>query len=439
MDLGEIKDDEASARELLRLWMERAWRRPVGEADGEPFLAFNARLRKEGMGFDDAMRATFQSVLMSGPFRYLTATDDEDETLAQHAIASRLSFMLVGAPPDTELRALAAAGRLRDAKVLDAQVDRLLADPRSAAFWEPFVEQWLEMGQPITLVMDHIKRQDFRFGRHLKASMHDETVAYVRALFDGDRPARELIDSDWTMMNNVLAWHYGYEGVEGSALRKVQLRKDDPRGGGLLSHAGIQSMLCWMGDNWVIYRGAWTLRHILDDPPPPPPLEVPELDPAEHKGKSFKEILALHQEEENCAVCHRTMDPLGFAFQNFDISGRWREVEHEHYRREELDGKIAWNPAGKSRPVDAAGTLPRGEEFADYEEWKRAVNRHYLDDLVRGLMRNFVLYATGRQADVADLAGIREIMERHRAKGYPLKTMLKEIVKSESFLGSPGK
>jgi mono/diheme cytochrome c family protein len=407
----------AEPREALRLWTEKAHRRP---AEADAAYALFTKLQKDGKTFDEALRAAFQSVLLGGPFRYQAVGDE-------WALASRLSFMLVGAPPDETLRRLAAAGKLRAS--LDGQVDRLLADSRSEAFFRPFVSQWLELGQPITLAMDHLQKQDFRFGRNLKASMNEETIAYVRELVAGNRPAKELISSGWTMMNDVLARHYGYEGVRGGKLRKLELRADDPRGGGLVGHAGIQSMLCWMGDNWVIYRGAWTLRHILDAPPPPPPLEVPELTPSDHPGKSFKEILQRHQKDPNCAVCHKSIDPLGFAFQNFDLSGRWRPVEFEKYEKKELDGKIEWRGVGRSRPVDAVGRLPRGEEFKSYAEWKELVARHYLEDVVRGLLKSLLLYGSGRKADVADLAEIRDIMKSHAAAGYPLRDLLKALLR----------
>ena len=437
MDLGELADDPQLAHQLIGLWMDRAWRRPVSPAEQERFASLYDQLRKQGLSFDEALRASFQSVLMSGGFRYLASTSDPDPVVSQFAIASRLSFMFWGAPPDAELRELAAEGRLRDPKVLDAQVDRLLADSRSEAFFKPFVEQWLEMGQPITVTMDYFSKQDFRFGRFLKESMREETYQYIAELFRENRPAREIVQSDWTMMNNSLAIHYGYDDVDGKPLRKVKLRKDDPRGGGILGHAGIQSMLCWMGENWVIYRGAWALRHILDDPPPLPPLEVPELNPSdsENHGKTFRELLKQHQADERCSVCHKKMDPLGFAFQNFDLSGRWRDVEHEKYIRNELDGKIEWRGAGKTRPVDATGHLPRGEEFSNYAECKDQIVKHYLPDLVRGVMKNLMLYGTGSIPDVAGMAEIRTVMREQEPQGYPLKALVKGIVRSPSFLG----
>jgi Protein of unknown function (DUF1592)/Protein of unknown function (DUF1588)/Protein of unknown function (DUF1595)/Protein of unknown function (DUF1587)/Protein of unknown function (DUF1585)/Planctomycete cytochrome C len=434
--LGPIGDNLESARRLLGLWVERAWRRPVSEAEQQQFLALYQKLREQKMSFDDALRATFQAVLLSSGFRYLPATVDPKPVIAQHAIASRLSFMLWGAPPDAELRKLAAAGKLREPAILDAQVKRLLADSRSEGFFRPLVMQWLEMEQPITIAMTHIKKQDFRFVRYLKASMRDETIAYLSQLFIENRPAREMIASDWAMMNEILAIHYGYDSIVGGQLRKVKLRDTDPRGGGILGHAGIQSMLCWMGGNWVIYRGAWALRHILNDPPPPPPLEVPELNPSANanRGKTFKELLRQHQEDSNCAVCHRKIDPLGFAFQNFDISGRWREKEYESYAMNDLDGKIEWRGVGKSRPVDSVGRLPRGEEFRTFAECKQLMVQKYLPDIVRGLMKDLVIYAAGRLPDVHDLVEIRAIMKEQAGKGYPMRDLLAALVRSRVFL-----
>ena len=435
-DVGLLADDQASAERLLALWIERAWRRPASAAERAPFVKLYQQLRKEETSFDAALRGAFHAVLQSAPFRYLAAPDARDAPSAQHAVAARLSFMLVGAPPDAELRRLAAAGKLRDPAALDAQVDRLLADPRSQAFVRPFVVQWLELDQPITIAQSNIQNQDFRFARYLKASLRDETIAYISQMLADNRPARELISSDWTMMNDAVALHYGYPAIDSGALRKVTLRADDPRGGGILGHAGIQSMLCWMGDNWVIYRGAWTLRHILDRPPPPPPLEVPELNPSEaaNKGKSFRQLLRQHQEDSRCATCHKYMDPLGFAFQNFDLSGRWREVEHASYARGELDGRIAWKGVGATRPVDAVGRLPRGEEFKTFAEFKQVVVKEYQADLVRGLLKNLLLYGGGRKADVADLTEITAIMQNAAPQGYPLRDLVKTVVRSRAFL-----
>lgn len=435
-DLGEITDSLDSAKKLLALWTDRAWRRPSSEKERVRYLAFYQDLRKKNLSFDDALRGAFRAVLLSGPFRYLPDVTDPDRSKADHAVATRLAFMLHGAPPDDELRRLAAEGKIRRPEVLAVQVKRLLADPKSENFFRPFVLQWLEMEQPITLVQPSIQHQTFRFGRILKESMRQETLRYVRQLFVENRPAKELVQSGWTLMDGALGRHYGYPEVKGHHFRKVHFRKGDKRGGGILGHAGIQSMLTWMGDNWVVYRGAWALRHVLDDPPPPPPLEVPELDLTanENKGKTFRELLKQHQEDPNCSLCHAKMDPLGFAFQNFDLSGRWRDEEHESYKREELDGKIAWNGAGKARPVDAVGSLPRGETFRSFAECKDLIVTHYQEDLVRGILKNLVLYSTGNKADVAAMARIRTILARRKAAGLPLRDVLADLLSSPTFL-----
>ena len=437
VDLGEISDSLPSARKLLALWMDRAYRRPVADAEQQPFLAFYRKLRDDGLTFDNALRSTFQAVLMSGPFRYLDSNAHADRAVAAHAVASRLSFMLLGSPPDAELRALAASGELRRPAVLRAQAERLLADPRCYdAFIRPFVTQWLEMDQPITLVDDRLGKASFQFRRYLQDSMREETLAYIQRMLIDDRPARELVSSDWTMMNDTLAGHYGYEGIRGGHLRKVTLRVDDARGGGIMSHAGIQSMLCWMGDNWVIYRGAWTARHILNDPPQLPPLAVPELDATagDLKYMTARELMAFHREDKSCAGCHVKLDPIGFAFQNFDLSGRWRDMEYESYKKEELDSNVAWRGEGTTRSVDTVGQLPRGEEFRTYADFKEKVVSNYQADMVQGLMKNFMLYATGRKPDIDDMAEIRQIMNDHAASGYPLRTMLLAVFQTKAFL-----
>lgn len=437
VDLGEISDTPASAEKLLALWMDRAYRRPVRDDERSHFLKFYRRLRDEGLAFDPALRSTFQAVLMSSPFRHLDSTANEDRVLANHAVASRLSFMLVGSPPDAELRSHAAAGELRRPEVLAAQADRLLGDPRSYEnFVRAFVTQWLELDQPITLADDHLGKASYQFRRYLQDSMREETFSYMQRLLADDRPARELVSSDWTMMNDTLARHYGYDGLHGGQMRKVTLRPNDSRGGGIMSHAGVQSMLCWMGDNWVIYRGAWTARNILDAPPQLPPLAVPELNTkSEELSKmSARELMAYHRKDQNCAVCHTRLDPIGFAFQNFDISGRWRNVEYESYVVNELDSNVAWRGTGATRPVDTVGQLPRGEEFRTYTEFKETIVSRYLQDTVRGLLKSFMLYATGRKPDIDDMAEIRKIMETHAAEGYPLRKMLLAVFQTKAFL-----
>lgn len=430
--LMRVSDSDESAKGLLSLWIKRAWRRPVKEQEILKFLTLYQKLRGEGKSFDDALRATFQAVLMTLEFRdHIAPIGDH----AGFALASRVAFLLTGRPPDEKLKNWAADGAVYGR--LGREIERLLADSRSTGFFEPFVNQWLVLDQPVTVTMSHLQKQDFRFGRHLKASMKREPVEYFRALFLENRPAREIVSSDWTMANDILARYYGIPGVEGGTFRKVTMKEAvDPRGGGIPGQAGIQSMLTWMGDNWVIYRGAWTLHRILDDPPPAPPLEIPELNPGEGKnrGKSFRELLKVHLKDERCASCHKNMDSLGFAFQNFDLSGRWREVEHQHYNRKELDGKIEWRGTGKTHPVDAKGHLPRGEGFSSYLEFRELLAKNYETDIIRGILKKLTLYGTGRSPNVLDLKAIDEILERNRKDGARMQDVLKDLLTSPIFL-----
>ena len=178
------------------------------------------------------------------------------------------------------------------------------------------------------------------------------------------------------------------------------------------------------------------MRHILDDPPPTPPLEVPELVPSDGKnrGKTARQLLKQHQEDANCTVCHKKMDPIGFAFQNFDLSGRWRDVEYEQYVRNELDGKVEWYGKGKTRPLDTTGQLPGGQKFKSFAEFKDVVARYYVGDLMRGLMKNFVLFGTGRKPTVDDLNTIRTIMDQQAKSHYRMRDMLKALIRSKVFL-----
>ncbi|MEZ6140571.1 MAG: DUF1592 domain-containing protein [Zavarzinella sp.] len=433
--LPEKQPNSEYAARLIGLWQEKAWRRPITAEESKPFIALYEQQRKLGLSFDAAVRAACQSILMTTQFRFLGSPGGGNSPNNDpFQLASRISFDMWGGPTDQELLNVAASGKLSEPKQLNRQIHRLLESPRcKTGFLKPFTRQWLELDQPITITSSHISKQDFRFARHLKESMKAETTAYIAEMLSKNRPISELIDSNWTMLNESLAYHYQLPPVVGAELRKVNLPGTFQRGG-LIAHAGIQSMLCWMGDNWVIYRGVWFARAILDMPPPAPPLEVPELDPARTKGKTYREILKIHQEDRHCAVCHKNIDPLGFAFQNFDISGRWRTEEFENYKRSELDGKIAWVGSGKSRPVDSVGSLPRGETFQTYPEFKKLVVSHYSNDIARGVLKKLFLYTTGYPPGVVEMEEIEAILKANAKNDYSLRDLVVSTLLSKAFL-----
>ena len=177
------------------------------------------------------------------------------------------------------------------------------------------------------------------------------------------------------------------------------------------------------------------LKHTLDAPPPAPPLEVPELEPSKHKNKSIREILKTHTEAENCYVCHRKIDPMGFAFRNFDPNGSWRDLEFEKYATKELDGKKEWRGVGKSKPLDVSATLHKGGSFKSYKEFKELIIKHYMDDVAMGLMKNFVLYGTGRKPVVEDILKLEKLQASLKKKNYPMRDLLKAVITSSIFIG----
>lgn len=440
VDLGTLTDDEAGARKLLTLLTERAYRRPVADADIHRFVAFHQKARAAGATFDEAMRSAFELVLISGGFRFLESTAGPGTDRVHYAIASRLSYLFWGAAPDRELLDLAAKKKLRDPAVLDAQAERLLADRRAARFFNSFATQWFDLHLPIRIWQKSFRDPDVHFNQYLIESLRGETSAYLHELLRANLPVRSLVVSDFAMMNDATAHFYGYPRLIGSHFRRVTLRENDPRGGGVLGQAGILSLTTTSGNNWPVYRGAYVLRTLLDAPPPPAPLEVPELDPnqKENVGKPMRELLRQHQANQLCATCHRAMDPLGFGMQNFDISGRWRDVEHERYKFGEANeaSVVTYEGQGKTRPVDTHGQLPRGEMFHSFAEMKTLMAKHYADDLARGYLKRLMLYATGRKPDVADLVEIQTILQATKAGEYPMRDLLKAVVRSRAFIGS---
>jgi hypothetical protein len=276
----------------------------------------------------------------------------------------------------------------------------------------------------------------FQYREHFLTSMDRETAAYFGIMLKENLPARELLDSDWLPMNDAMAFYYEYPRIIGQEFRKVKLRADDPRGGGILGQAGVMSMTTWMGPNWPIYRGVWALRHVLNHPPPPAPLEVPELNPQEHKGQPLRVKIAAHTTEAKCAVCHKSIDPAGFAFQNFDVSGRWRGIEAEHYEvSTNGEGVTRYEQSGKVWPVDTSGSLPRGEPFKTFKEFKQLAAAHYSEDLARGQLQRYVRYFASREPTVLDEIVLTQLLERHGKRQFAMRDMLSDFLTSEIFLG----
>lgn len=357
-----------------------------------------------------------QVALSSPDFLYLASPEGLQGESFHYAIASRLSYFLWSTSPDQELLELAEKQQLLDPKVLDGQVERMLRHPNADRFYRNYALRWTGL-QSLDVAFDE-KDAWYRAQRYVEQAMQEEAVAFFREVVEDNLSAELLLDSDFAMSNDVMAAYLGYPGKFDATFRRVSLKADDPRGG-LLGQAGIMALTG--NGKPPITRGVWMARKILDDPPPDPPLNVPDLnakDPSLSK-KPLREQLRVHQEHADCAVCHKKIDPLGFAFEHFDPTGRWMEFEKR----------------GKEKvAIDTAGHMPRGEEFQTFDEMKRILVEEYQHDFARGLTKNLLAYALGRELHPEDLETVNAVLQQCREKQYPVKDIIKALVQSDACL-----
>ena len=336
-------DETAYAREIIAAFMSRAWRRPPTTRDIDRKLQLFQRLRPSSKDFQEAIVEVLATILTSPKFLYVlpgeqdAQQDQPKDQLSQNELATRLSLFLWCSLPDETLLELASAGRLNDHEVLRQQVDRMLADPRATRFTKHFVGQWLKM-QPLEFLSP--TRGDDGLDEALLESMKQEPIALFADMLRHDSSVLDFIDSDYLVVNERLAKHYGIPGVQGNHFRRVPLPAELNRGG-LLTQAGLLTMNSDGEDSHPVKRGVWLLTNLLNDPPPPPPPAVPEIDLSDPEiaKMTLKERIEDHRNHAACLSCHQKIDPWGIAFENYDALGRWRD---------QIDGKI----------VDATSVLP---------------------------------------------------------------------------------
>ncbi len=422
---------QADAERLLRTFMKRAYRGPVAEADVQRFLAVIQGAMKSGFGFGDAMIAGYSAVLCSPEFVCL---EEKPGHLDDYALASRLAYFIWNSEPDKELRAVAARGELHQPDMLRAQTDRLLNDPKARRFVNAFLDYWLDLRKINATSPDAALYPDYYLDDLLVESATAETQLFFAELLRGDLPARNLVASDFAMVNERLALHYGLPPVQGVALRRVPLPKDSPRGG-LLTQASVLKVTANGTTTSPVLRGAWVMERILGKQPPPPPPSVPAIEPDTRGAQTIREQLDKHRTLETCAACHAKIDPAGFALESFDVLGGFREKyralgEGEHPRGYGKNGQpFEFHHA---QTVDASGELPDGRKFNDILALKRLL----LDDekqLARNLARQFAVYATGAPVRFGDRPEIEQILERASSSHYGVKSLVHEIVQSQLF------
>ncbi len=427
----ESVDLTADAERLLRTFIGRAYRRSVADEDVARFVALVKGAMATGSDFTEAMVAGYTAVLSSPTFLYL----DEPKAgkLTDAALAERLAFFLWNAAPDAGLRELAAKGRLGKPDVLRTQTDRLLDDPRSRQFIDAFLDYWLDLRGIAATAPDEMLYPDYQLDDLLVESMASETQAFFGELVRQNLGITNLVDSDFAMVNERLARHYGIEGVEGVGIRRVSLGRDRVRGG-LMTQASVLKVTANGTTTSPVKRGAWVMNRIIGRPPPPAPPSVPAVEPDIRGATTIREQLAKHRTQESCNACHRLIDPAGFALENFDVMGGWR-TRYRASGGDPVKG-IGHNGNffhfGLGPDVDASGELPDGRSFQDVRELKRLLVSDR-EQLARNLVRQMVVYATGAPVGFADRAAIEEILRANRRRDFPVRSLIHGVVQSDLF------
>lgn len=420
------------AERLLQGFLKEAYRHPVSKSEVRRFLPVYTAAMKQGNSFTDSMIAAYTAVLSSPGFLYLGGKPGR---LDDEALAERLSFFLWNTAPDPELRRLARSGQLRRPDVLRAQTDRLLQDPRSRQFVDAFLDYWLDLRRMQATAPDATLYSDYYLDDLLTESALEETQLFFSELLRDNLPSRNLVASDFAMLNERMAAHYQLPTVQGVALRRTSLPQGTVRGG-LLTHASVLKVTANGTTTSPVLRGAWVMERILGEKPPAPPPSVPAIEPDIRGATTVRQQLEKHRTLESCAACHMKIDPPGFALESFDVFGGWRDS----YRAEMGTNAPAKGIAKSgqkfefrySLPVDAAGSLPDGRPFQDIREFKRLL----LSDerrIARNLLRQLTVYATGAPVGFADRAKLETMLDQAQPTHYGVKSLVHQLVQSEVF------
>ncbi|QDU98395.1 DUF1592 domain-containing protein [Lignipirellula cremea] len=407
---------------IFKRFMQRAFRRPVTTNEVDRVAGLVASEIQAGETFNNAVRAGLIAVLCSPKFLYIAeaSTNEGPRPLNDWELASRLSYFLWSSMPDQKLFDLAAAGQLRDAQVLQQQVDRMLDDERSEGFVQGFAAQWLRTGDFGAFLPD--TRLYKEYDEALGKAMVGETLAFFREVLDHDLNAMAFMDSDWTMVNERLARFYGIEGVEGDAFRRVALPADSPRGG-LLGMAGVALLGSDGNRTKPVHRGIYVREVFFNDPPDPPPPNAGEVEPnIQGKNLTVRERLIQHQQIASCAACHKGIDGYGLAMENFNAIGAWRtQQDGENFR------------GSSAPPIDPSGVLPNGKAFATFEEFKLLLQEQQ-ERFARGLSEKMLTYALGRPIEPTDRALIDRLAGQLQSDNFTLRRLIAGVVVSEAFL-----
>lgn len=412
------------ATSQLMVFAKKAYRRPLVDADRARITALYEKRISEKATPRQAALDTVKLILCSPSFIYLSEITPETETtLRPFDLASRLSYALWAGPPDQTLFDAAESSRLTHPAELTKQVRRLLSDPRSEAFVKGFLDSWLNLRDIGNLPPPRKAASEY-YAENLPESMKQETRQFFTHLLQNDDSVIEFLDADYTFVDKKLAKLYRLPEEKtlrlADGFQRVSLA-DNPQRGGLLGMASVLTVSANGVDTSPVTRGVWVLENILGIIPPPPPDEVPSIDSDVRAAVTIREKLAAHSEDQTCRVCHRRIDPLGFALETFDPIGRWRS------KYPKPKGK------GSAIKIDASGKLPSGQAFKDYRELKHVLVNHRSDLFARNLIEKLLTYTTGRHMERVDQYEVDDILQRVKAADYGLQTMIVEVLTSQIF------
>ena len=407
-------DEDVCARQIVARLARLAYRRPVVEKDTATLRRFYKQGRKEEGNFRGGIQTAIGRLLVDPNFLFRMEADPDSVKpgaaykLADLALASRLSFFLWSSIPDDELLTLAAQGRLKNPVVIEQQVKRMLADPKANAMLDSFFGQWLTINN---LRSAHPDPKVFpEFDENLRAAMTEETRLFVRSQVREDRSAAELLNANYTFLNERLARHYGVPGVVGTHFRRVTF--PDDRRAGLLGHGSVLTVTSYNDRTSVVLRGKFVMDMFLGTQPPAPPANVPPLENTKIEG-TLRQRMELHRKNPVCAACHNTLDPMGFAFENFDGVGKYRT----------LDSRL---------PINATGALADGSKFDGAASFRRALYDRK-EAFLGAMVRNLLTYAMGRGVETYDMPAVRTILRDAGTNDYRWSSILVGIVKSMPF------
>lgn len=407
----------ACIEKIMTPLARKAYRRPVTKTDVGVLIDVARKALDGGFKPDQAVQYAIQAMLVSPQFLFRIERDPKGKfgPISDIELASRLSYFLWSSAPDEELLAAAEAKRLRKPGVLDQQVTRMLADPRSQALAENFAGQWLEI-RGLAAQKPDVEKFPM-WSAQLQADMETETRLFFDYILRENRPVSEFLTADYSFLNARLARHYGIENVPWSDFRKVQLNPGQR--GGILTHGSVLTLTSYPARTSPVLRGKYILDVILGAPPPPPPADVPALDEtAAGKPASLREALNRHRADPVCSSCHSRMDPLGFGLENYDAIGRWRTEEEK-------------------TPIQVGGMLPNGVEFSTPAELRGLLTQE-LPEFTRNLTEKMLIYALGRGSESYDRVVVRDVVNKVVKSEYRFQTLVREIVRSLPFQARRG-